>query len=225
MVCFGFSYLFHFFPHYCILTHTEWESDRSLIVLSTLCEADWWVEQSFVGERRAHVFPLEWTTRGGIVTISLVVVGLVLALIGLAGCIIPVIPGPFLSFLALIILSFAKHWEPFSPTFLMIMAGLTLFVSLLDYVAPVFGAKKYGGSKSGVWCSVLGMVLGIFFFPPWGMLFGALVGAILGELVMGVESAKALRDGWGVFIGNMVGVGLKLAASAIMLFFYIVEMF
>lgn len=158
-------------------------------------------------------------------TITLIVLGLVLAMIGLAGCIIPVIPGPFLSFLALIILSFAKHWEPFSPTFLMIMAGLTLLVSLLDYVAPVFGAKKYGGSKSGVWCSVFGMVLGIFFLPPWGMLIGAFAGAIIGEWLAGKEGRESLQAAWGVFIGNVVGTGLKLAFCGVIIFFYVKALF
>jgi uncharacterized protein YqgC (DUF456 family) len=159
------------------------------------------------------------------VTITFIVLGLVLALIGLAGCIIPIIPGPALSFLALIILSFAKNWEPFSPTFLMVMVGLTLFVSLLDYVAPVVGAKKYGGSKSGVWLSALGMILGVFFLPPWGMLMGAFAGAIVGEWLAGKEGRESLQAAWGVFIGNVVGTGLKLAFSGIILFFYIKALF
>lgn len=158
-------------------------------------------------------------------TITLIVLGLVLALIGLAGCIIPIIPGPFLSFLALIILSFAMDWEPFSSTFLMIMAGLTLLVSLLDYVAPVFGAKKYGGSQSGIWCSVLGMVLGVFFFPPWGMLIGAFAGAITGEWLAGKEGRESLQAAWGVFVGNVMGTGLKLAFCGVILFFYIKALF
>jgi uncharacterized protein YqgC (DUF456 family) len=159
------------------------------------------------------------------VTITLMVLGLVLALIGLAGCIIPVVPGPLLSFLALIILSFAKDWEPFSAMFLMIMAGLTLLVSLLDYVAPIFGAKKYGGSKSGVWCSVLGMVLGVFFFPPWGMLIGAFGGAIAGEWLAGKEGRESLQAAWGVFVGNVVGTGLKLAFCGVILFFFVKALF
>ena len=158
-------------------------------------------------------------------TITLIVFGLVLALIGLAGCILPVIPGPLLSFLALIILSFAKDWEPFSAMFLMIMAGLTLLVSLLDYVAPIFGAKKYGGSKSGVWCSVLGMVLGVFFFPPWGMLIGAFGGAIAGEWLAGKEGRESLQAAWGVFVGNVVGTGLKLAFCGVILFFFVKALF
>jgi len=158
-------------------------------------------------------------------TIVLIILGLLFALVGLVACILPVIPGPPLSLLALIILSYAKNWEPFSSTFLVFMAGLTILVTLLDYVVPAAGAKKYGASKFGVWGSIIGMVIGLFFFPPWGMLTGALVGALAGEVVAGKEGKKVLRAGWGVFVGNVVGIGLKLALSGVMLFFYIKGMF
>ncbi len=174
---------------------------------------------------REDVFPPEGIIRGDIVTIALIILGLVCALIGLAGCILPAIPGPLLSFLALILLSFARDWEPFSATFLMIMAGLTLLVTLLDYVVPLLGAKKYGASKTGIWCSILGMVLGVFFFPPWGMLIGAFAGAIAGEWLAGKEGRESLQAAWGIFLGNVVGIGVKLAFCGLILFFYVKELF
>lgn len=157
-------------------------------------------------------------------TTVLIILGLLFALVGLIGGMLPVIPGPPLSFLALIILSYAKNWKPFSITFLLIMAGLMLLVTLLDYVIPAGGAKKYGASKSGVWGSVIGMLLGIFLFPPWGMLIGAMLGALAGELVAGKEGKKALQAGWGVFVGTIVAIGLKLAFSGVVLFFYVKAM-
>ena len=158
-------------------------------------------------------------------TTSLIILGLLLALVGLVGCILPVVPGPPLSFVALIILSYAKNWEPFSPTFLMIMAGLTIIVTILDYVVPASGAKKYGASKLGVWGSLIGMPMGFFLFPPWGILIGGIVGALAGEFVAGKKRGKAIRAGWGIFVGYMVSTGLKLAFSFILFFFYVKEMF
>ena len=158
-------------------------------------------------------------------TIAIIILGLILAVSGLVGCILPIIPGPPLSFIALIMLSYAKNWEPFSATFLIIMAALTILVTLLDYVVPVFGAKRYGASKLGVWCSVIGMFTGVFFFPPWGMLIGAFVGAMAGELLAGKEGKESLRAAWGVFVGNVVSIGLKLALCGAILFFYVKEMF
>ena len=105
------------------------------------------------------------------------------------------------------------------------MAGLTIVVSILDYVVPASGAKKYGASKLGMWGSIIGMSLGLFFFPPWGILMGGIVGALVGELVAGKEAGKAFRASWGIFVGYMVSTGLKLAFSGVLLFFYIKEMF
>ena len=157
--------------------------------------------------------------------IVLVILGLLVALTGLVGCILPIVPGPPLSFLALILISMAKHWHAFSPQFLYIMAGLTILVTVLDYVVPAAGARKYGASKLGVWGSIIGMFVGLLFFPPWGVILGAFLGALVGELIIGKEGKQALRAGWGVFVGNMIGVGLKLAVSFVMLFYYIKAMF
>lgn len=148
-----------------------------------------------------------------------------MALAGLIGCIFPIIPGPPLSFLSLIILSYAKNWEPFSATFLIITAGLTLFVTASDYVIAAIGAKKHGASKMGIRGSILGMIVGILFFPPWGMFLGGIAGALAGELFAGKGGREALRAGWGVFLGNIMGIGLKMAFCGTMLFFYIKEMF
>ena len=153
--------------------------------------------------------------------VVLIVLGLIVSLVGVIGCILPVLPGPPLSFIALILLSMARGWQPFSATFLLAMAALTILVTVLDYVVPAAGAKKYGASRMGVWGSVIGMFIGLFVMPPWGMVVGAFVGAVAGELFSGKEGKKALKAGWGVFVGNLVGVGLKLAASIIMLFFYV----
>jgi uncharacterized protein YqgC (DUF456 family) len=158
-------------------------------------------------------------------TIALIILGLILALIGFLGCILPVIPGPPLSYAALIILSLAKQWEPFGIAFLIIMGVLMLAVSLVDYVFPAIGAKRYGASKAGVWFSIIGMLVGIFFIPPWGIFIGAFAGAFIGELLVGKGGKKALKAGWGVFVGNMVSTGFKLAYSGVIIFFYVKEMF
>jgi uncharacterized protein YqgC (DUF456 family) len=158
------------------------------------------------------------------VSTSLIIIGFLFALAGLAGAVLPVIPGPPLSFFALIILSFARDWEPFGLTFLIIMASLTAAVTLLDYVVPAVGAKKFGASKLAVWGSIIGLIIGLFVFPPWGVIVGAFLGAVLGEALRGKGGRAVLRAGFGVFVGNMVGVGLKLALSGLMFFFYVKEM-
>ncbi|MFO8048624.1 MAG: DUF456 domain-containing protein [Desulfosudaceae bacterium] len=158
------------------------------------------------------------------VTFILVVIGLLIALFGLVGCLLPIIPGPLVSFLSLVLLNLAKNWEPFSLTFMLIMAALAGLMVFLDFLVGVAGARKYGASWYGLVGSVVGMVAGIFWFPPLGIFLGAIAGAILGEIIGGQKGQAAIRAGWGVIIGNLVGISLKLAYCFTVLFFYIKEM-
>ena len=91
----------------------------------------------------------------------------------------------------------------------------------LDYVIPLLGAKKSGASRAGITFSIVGMVLGIFIFPPWGIIFGAFIGGIAGELLSGKGGKEALKVGWGIFIGNMLSTGIKLAYSLVVIFYYV----
>lgn len=157
--------------------------------------------------------------------VILIIIGFILLLVGFIGCVIPGIVGPPFSFLALILLSVAKRWEPFSPAFLLIMAALTIAVTVLDYVVPAAGARKFGASKFGIWGAIIGMLIGLIFAPPLGMIIGAFVGAVVGELMVGKQSLDALKAGWGVFVGVMLGILLKLIASGIMTFYFIKALF
>jgi uncharacterized protein YqgC (DUF456 family) len=158
-------------------------------------------------------------------SVTLIIIGLILAIAGIVGCILPILPGPALSFCALILLAWIKNWQIFSQSFLIVMGVITALLILLDYVAPALGAKKYGASKRGIWGSAIGMIIGIFFIPPWGMIVGAFIGALVGELSSGKSGRNALRAGWGILIGNVFVVGLKLAFTAVVLFYYLKEMF
>ena len=152
---------------------------------------------------------------------ALVVLGLVLAVSGLIACVLPVIPGPPLSYVSLLVLSLARDWAPFSALFLIVMAGFTILVLILDYLVPAVGAKRYGASRLGIWGSIIGMIIGLFVFPPFGLFIGGFVGALAGELYAGKGGDDALRAGMGVFIGNLVGIGIKMGLCGVILFFYI----
>jgi uncharacterized protein YqgC (DUF456 family) len=153
-----------------------------------------------------------------------VALGIILILVGLVGCIVPVLPGPPLSFLGLLFLQFSRFGD-FSATFLLVMAFVALAVTVLDYVVPVWGTKKTGGSKAGIWGATLGMLVGIIFFPPVGIILGPLVGAIIGEAVRGASLKQSFRAGMGSLLGFMLGTGLKLIASMIMTVYFFRELF
>ncbi|MFB3884000.1 MAG: DUF456 domain-containing protein [Thermodesulfobacteriota bacterium] len=157
--------------------------------------------------------------------IIVIIIGAILILLGLAGSILPVLPGPPLCFIGLLLLGFIKDFShPLTPWFFIVM-GLILIAALgLDYIIPVWGAKKYGASKWGIWGSVLGMAIGIF-FSPFGILLGALMGALAGEWLFNREKGRPLRAAWGVFVGTILGTILKLGLSAVMAYYFILTLF
>lgn len=155
----------------------------------------------------------------------LIVLGVIFIIIGIIGCVIPGVAGPPFSFLALICLSIVKKWEPFSIRFLIVMGALTVVVQALDYLLPAVGAKKFGATKYGFWGAIIGMLLGIIFVPPLGIIIGAFLGAIFGEVIAGKEASEALKAGWGVFVGVMVGMLLKLILAGIMTFYFFKALF
>lgn len=154
-------------------------------------------------------------------TLFLIITGFLLALLAVLGSIFPLIPGPPLSVAALLILSYAKNWEPFSTEFLIITGSMALIIIVMDYVLPLEGARRYGASRYGVAGALLGIVAGFLLMPPVGIFIGALLGAVAGELATKKSGHEALRAGWGVFVGFMVGTGIRLAFTLAILFFYV----
>ena len=154
----------------------------------------------------------------------LIGVGIVMMISGILGGVLPVLPGPPLSYIGLLLLHFTERYQ-FSPRFLIIWAFITVLVYALDYVIPVWGTKRYGGSKRGVWGSIIGLVIGLFFFPPFGIFIGPFAGAVLGELSSGKDSGAALRSGFGSFAGFLTGTILKLITSGLMTWYFFRELF
>lgn len=155
----------------------------------------------------------------------LIILGFICLLIGFIGCVLPGIAGPPFSFLALLLLSIAKKWEPFTPAFLITMAALTVAIQALDYILPAAGAKKYGATKAGFWGAVIGLILGLIWAPPLGMILGAFIGAVIGEMSAGKKTREAFKAGWGTFVGFLFGMLLKLILSAVMAFYFIRALF
>ena len=135
-------------------------------------------------------------------------------LVGIAGCVLPLLPGPPLSFLALLIQQFNSP-NPFTTKFLITWAVITVIVTLLDYLIPVYGTKKFGGSKYGVWGCTIGLFVGLF-IGPWGIILGPFIGAFIGEIIANNNSSTALKSAFGSFIGFVFGTLLKLVAFFVM---------
>lgn len=150
-----------------------------------------------------------------------IVIGSIFVLVGIAGCVLPILPGPVLIFLGLLVLALLKDFSsPLTPTLMIVMAILTVVVTIGDYMIPLWGAKKYGTSKWGIWGSVAGMAIGLL-FSPFGMLLGAVIGAVAVEWLVQKEKGKAFKAGWGVIVGSLLGAVLKLGVSGMMTYYFI----
>jgi len=150
--------------------------------------------------------------------IFLIISGLFLILIGIAGCFLPVVPGPPLSFLGLLLIHFTDKID-LPPSLLWTIGIITVVVTILDYIVPIWGTKRFGGTKRGVTGATIGIIVGLF-LGPWGIIIGPFVGAVLGEMSGGRNSNDAFRAGIGSFIGFLLGTGLKLMASFVMAFYF-----
>jgi Uncharacterized protein conserved in bacteria len=106
--------------------------------------------------------------------------------------------------------------------FMIIWLIITIIVTLLDYVIQPYFTKVSGGSNVAVRYSIAGMIIGMFFFPPIGIIIGPLIGAFVGEMWINKKSFKgSLLPAIGTFIGFLLGTGLKLISSGIMLYYLI----
>ncbi|MFW5759722.1 MAG: DUF456 domain-containing protein [Cyclobacteriaceae bacterium] len=139
----------------------------------------------------------------------IIIGGAILMLLGILGSFLPILPGPPLSYLGLLALQLLPQ-PPFSTRFLLIYLGLTVLVTVIDYLVPIYGSKRLGASKYGIWGSTIGLVAGLIFFPPLGIILGPFLGAVAGELIHGKSSNEALRSGLGAFLGFVGGTLLKL---------------
>ncbi len=168
--------------------------------------------------------------------VFLIILGAICLLVGLIGCVAPILPGVPLSYLGLLLL----HWTDrvqFSWQFLTIWAVVVVVIQVLDYFIPAWGTKKFGGTKYGVWGSTIGLLAG-FFMGPLGIVLGPFVGAVLGELIYfnrhpqdNIEQPKntnfnrALRAGFGSFIGLLTGTLIKVICCGVMIAYFVIEAF
>jgi len=151
----------------------------------------------------------------------LLTLGIFLIILGIIGCLVPVLPGPPFSFIGLIFLHLSRFGH-FSNTSLIIFGLIAVVITVLDYFVPVWGTKKFGGSKYGTRGATVGLIIGLF-LGPMGMVIGPLIGAFVGEMIFKDDINYALKAGFGSLLGFLTGIGLKLAASSVMTYFFIKE--
>lgn len=133
--------------------------------------------------------------------VLLLILGLAFMILGLIGSFLPVLPGPILSWLGLLLLYFTNA-VPTNYWILGITLLLTIVISVLDYIIPSKGTKKFGGSKYGIWGTNMGLIIGIFIPIPFGIIIGPFVGALIGELIGDKKKpSRAIKAATGSFLG------------------------
>lgn len=152
--------------------------------------------------------------------LTLLIIGFLFVLAGCLGSFLPVLPGPPLSFIGLWFYHFSAPENKMSVWAIILFSAFTIIVSVLDYLIPAWGTKKFGGTKWGIWGSTIGLLIGLFFGPP-GIILGPFIGAFVGELLNNQNTDKAIKSAFGSFVGFIIGSGLKLMVCLIMLVYYI----
>lgn len=150
----------------------------------------------------------------------LIILGGLCIVAGIIGSLIPLLPGPPVSYLGLLLLHFTSQ-HPFSVKFLLIYATLTVLVVVLDNLVPIYGTKRFRGSSYGTWGTALGLVAGLLFFPPFGIIIGPVLGAFFGELISGKGTGQAFRSAVGSFLGFLAGTAVKVVLSLVMAYHFI----
>ena len=147
--------------------------------------------------------------------LALIIVGVLLILAGLIGSFVPVIPSPITAWFGLL----ALHQTSIVASnfsFLAITFSIAIGIFILDYFMPIFGAKKFGGTKSGIIGSTAGLVVGIVFIGPLGIFIGTFLGALIGELFHDPSNKRnALKAAIGSLIGFLTGVFIKFTVSLV----------
>lgn len=145
--------------------------------------------------------------------IILITLGLILIIIGIAGSILPVLPGPPLSWVGLLLLYLTRS-VPMDYWALGITLFLAVLVTILDYVIPAVGTKRFGGTKYGMWGTTIGLVIGLFLPIPLGFLIGSVVGAFVGELYFdSKDTHRAGKAAVGSFVGFISSTLLKMVVT------------
>ncbi|MAJ37856.1 MAG: hypothetical protein CMC19_08050 [Flavobacteriaceae bacterium] len=156
--------------------------------------------------------------------ILLLLLGFIFMIVGILGSFLPIIPGPPLSWLGLLLLYLTEGIEN-DWWFLGITFVIAIAILVLDYAIPAIGTKKFGGSKGGVIGSVTGLIVAVAFpvIGIFGIVIWPFIGALTGEIIAGTKKDKAFKAAIGSFIGFLTGTFLKFALSISYLVLFVLK--
>ena len=149
--------------------------------------------------------------------ILLIVFAFLLLVAGIAGCVLPLLPGPPLAYAGMLLLHLTDKVHFTTPQ-LIIWLVVVIVLQVVDYITPLLGSKYSGGTSFGNRGCMAGTLLGLFFMP-WGVIVGPFIGAVVGEMLGGQDLSHAIRAGIGTLLGFLFGTLLKV----IVCFYFLVQ--
>ena len=161
------------------------------------------------------------------------IIALLAALVWIIWAILPALPGPAIGFVGMIVLHFTSY-QAFSVGTLVTWWVIIAIISVLDYIIPVLGVKKYGGTNRGNIGSMVGLVVAVVILPifgivlgPFGLIWliaGPFLGAYIWESMGGRDHEKALRAAIWSFMGFLAGTILKIWVSVAIFVVILIEL-
>ncbi|MEC0247588.1 DUF456 family protein [Paenibacillus chitinolyticus] len=142
--------------------------------------------------------------------------------VGMLGAIFPILPGALAIFGAFFVYGFFFSFEPFGFWFWLIQSAVVIAITIADYLVSAFGVKKFGGSKASVWGSTIGLLVGPFVIPAFGLILGPFIGAVLGELIHGSNLKHSAQVGVGSVLGFFSSVVVKVVLQLLMIILFII---
>lgn len=156
--------------------------------------------------------------------ILITICAILCGIIGVLGAVLPVLPGPALSFVGMV-LAYFNGGDTITERMLWIWGIITIVVSILDYILPGYFSKIFGGTKAGITGATIGVFAGLF-MGPLGIILGPFVGAVIGELLHEKKNLdKAITVGFGSLLSFLVGSGVKLILAGFMLYYIVIDLF
>lgn len=148
------------------------------------------------------------------------ILALIFFIVGLAGSILPIIPGAILMWVGMLIYGLMTDFATLGLAFFIGQALAVALAYIIDYLSGAYGAKRYGGSRYAIYGSIIGAIVGLILMGPAGIIFGPFLGAIIGELINQKPLETAFKTGVGTLIGLLSGTVIKLAIQIIMIIWF-----
>lgn len=146
-------------------------------------------------------------------------------LAGLAGIVLPVLPGTPLIFAGMIVYGIMTGFETLDFTFFLLQGIVMSLAFVTDYFATAIGTKKFGGGKMASLGAIIGLIIGAITLGPLGIILGAFLGAVAAELIGGKNAEQAFKTGIGALVGFLGSTIIKLMISIVMIIWFFIRIF